>query len=510
MSKQAIQRIIIFMSIALLGIVSVQTYSIVQSIRLNGEQFDSNVRAALDHVVTRLEQAEIARTANQYDLPKITSNSEQVTIEEISSALRSGDQSEPRYSSAQHLLTDSNWMYSGAVFTHEKRTRKKGCNKEVFLSHFTTYFNHHSIVQDYPIVKRIDPKMLDELLLEELQQKGISIPYNYGLYSHRCDSFVMTVGQYPKGKQPDVQQASVLGLEDAKYQVKLFPSANHALGELMVHFPDRSGYVWSSVWLNLLGSILFTGIIIFGFYYTIQVILRQKQLSEMKSDFLSNMTHEFKTPIATISLATDAIGNASVIGNPDKLKRFINIIQQENRRMNGQVEKVLQMAQIDRREFQLKIKTIDAHALIAQAADNSSLQIEKRDGELIQDLQAENSYIQADETHFSNIINNLLDNANKYSPDRPEIRIQTRNVANGLELRVSDKGLGISKEARKNIFDKFYRVPTGNLHDIKGFGLGLSYVKAMMTAHGGHVDVKSEPGKGSTFILFFPFKQEEL
>ena len=228
----------------------------------------------------------------------------------------------------------------------------------------------------------------------------------------------------------------------------------------------------------------------------------------MKTDFINNMTHEFKTPIATISLASDSIVSPMILGNPEKVQRFANIIKQENKRMNSQVEKVLQMALIDKRDFSLKFTEVNLHEVIQAAVENITLRVEKRDGVVKPSLLATKPIIEGDLTHVANVINNLLDNAEKYSPDKPEISISTRDVSNGVEVTVQDNGIGISKEARKQIFDKFYRVPTGNLHDVKGFGLGLSYVKAMMTAHKGSVEVKSEPGKGSSFILTFPYQVE--
>jgi two-component system, OmpR family, phosphate regulon sensor histidine kinase PhoR len=244
------------------------------------------------------------------------------------------------------------------------------------------------------------------------------------------------------------------------------------------------------------------------FVYTINIIWRQKKVSEMKTDFINNMTHEFKTPIATISLATDSIINPGILSNPEKVQRFVNIIKQENKRMNSQVEKVLQMALIDKRDFSLKLVPINLHEVIQAALENINLRVEKREGSAKAILNATTPIVEGDLTHVSNMINNLLDNAEKYSAERPEITILSRNVPNGVEITVQDKGIGMSKEARKQIFDKFYRVPTGNLHDVKGFGLGLSYVKAMMTAHKGQVEVKSELGKGSSFMLTFPFHVE--
>ena len=230
----------------------------------------------------------------------------------------------------------------------------------------------------------------------------------------------------------------------------------------------------------------------------------------MKTDFINNMTHEFKTPIATISLASDSITNASIINNPDKIRRFAEIIKQENKRMNGQVEKVLQMALIERDTLRLNLTAVNLHEIITQALGNISLQVEKKEGIVSEILKAERPVVEGDMNHLSNVINNLLDNANKYSPEKPDITISTRNVSNGVEVTVSDKGIGMTKEAKKKIFEKFYRVHTGNVHDVKGFGLGLSYVKTMITAHKGSIDVKSEPNKGSSFILFFPFHVEDV
>jgi len=288
--------------------------------------------------------------------------------------------------------------------------------------------------------------------------------------------------------------------EKAEYAVQLFDNA----GKLTVFFPQKSSIIWGAVLMPLMAAILFTAIVISCFAYTIQVIFTQKKLSEMKTDFVNNMTHEFKTPIATISLAVDSITSPMILSKQDKVKRFAGIIKQENKRMLAQVEKVLQMALLDKKDFKLNLDFVDLHEVIEQAVTNSHLQAEKKGGFVTSKLQATQSRIEGDLTHISNIIHNLLDNANKYSREIPEIMVSTRDVPSGIEVVVKDNGIGLSKEARKNIFDKFYRVHTGNVHDVKGFGLGLTYVKTMMTAHKGQIDVKSELGKGSSFILTFP------
>lgn len=261
--------------------------------------------------------------------------------------------------------------------------------------------------------------------------------------------------------------------------------------------------------LHLMGSTIFTLIILITFIITMSIILRQKKMSEIKSDFINNMTHEFKTPIATISLAADSITNAKVIDSPDMIRYFTEIIKEENKRMNSQVENVLQMSLIDKRDFRFLIQETDIHDIIRRAVNNIGLQIEKREGNIETVLNAEQSMVLTDEHHFMNVLNNLLDNANKYSVEQPIIKIITENTPSGILIIVEDHGIGISKEEQFRIFDKFYRVHTGNIHNIKGFGLGLSYVKAVIQALGGKISLKSEVGKGSSFMIELPFKTFE-
>jgi two-component system phosphate regulon sensor histidine kinase PhoR len=221
------------------------------------------------------------------------------------------------------------------------------------------------------------------------------------------------------------------------------------------------------------------------------------------------MTHEFKTPISTISLACEVLRDPDMRQLPNQVDRYIGIIGEENKRLANQVEKVLQIATLDRGKFKLHISEVDIHKVITKAIKNIAIQIESRGGVLAASLDAQSPVIQVDEVHLTNIVFNLLDNANKYSPDKPEISISTENTSKGILIKISDKGQGISKENLAKIFDKFYRVPTGNVHNVKGFGLGLSYVKTIITAHHGDVSVKSEPNKGSTFTLFLPYVYEQ-
>jgi two-component system phosphate regulon sensor histidine kinase PhoR len=233
--------------------------------------------------------------------------------------------------------------------------------------------------------------------------------------------------------------------------------------------------------------------------------MNQKKISEMKSDFINNMTHEFKTPLATISVAADAIVNKKVIDDQLKVKHFVEIIKKENLRMNQQVETILQIARLDKSDFEFNFKVHDLHDLIDRAVQGMNLQVANRGGAIKVIKNASNSIVTCDVAHTFNLLSNLLDNANKYSTVAPQITIKTKNSSSGVWLAVSDKGIGMNKQVLQKIFERFYRVSSGNIHNVKGFGLGLSYVKAVVDANKGEIIVHSEPGKGSTFEVFFPF-----
>lgn len=275
---------------------------------------------------------------------------------------------------------------------------------------------------------------------------------------------------------------------------------------VVVVFPEIQNFIFSSLGWMIAGAILFTLIILAAFYITVRALIRQKKLSEIKSDFINNMTHELKTPLATISLAVDAIRNPKVVGNPDKLQYFSSIIKDENKRMNKQVETILQAALLDKQEVQLRLKELHVHEILANISDNFRLQMDERKGKLTIDPDAQNDLIEGDDVHITNMLSNLVDNAIKYSKEDvpPVIRISTLNYGKYLRVRLEDNGIGMSKETVSRIFEKFYRAHTGNIHNVKGFGLGLSYVRTMVDAHHGKIKVDSVPGKGSVFTVDLP------
>jgi two-component system phosphate regulon sensor histidine kinase PhoR len=251
-------------------------------------------------------------------------------------------------------------------------------------------------------------------------------------------------------------------------------------------------------------SVVVIFILIFSFYYITVNNLKQKKLSLIKNDFISNMTHEFKTPISTISLASEMLSDATIAQTQEKQQRYIKMIRDENKRLSVLVESILQTSILDKGEFKLKLSDVDIHEIINNAINNTQLLIGQRHGSIQTYLKAQKYKLQADKVHLTNIVFNLIDNAIKYSKEAPEISITTYNTAEGIMIQVKDNGIGISKENQRKIFDKFYRVPTGNVHNVKGFGLGLSYVLAVVLKHNGTISVNSELGKGSTFNVHLP------
>jgi two-component system phosphate regulon sensor histidine kinase PhoR len=504
MNKKAIWAIIGLMSAAVIGVVVLQMDLIRTAVRVNEERFEKNIYTALNTVTRRLEAEEnrevFNHSVNGYMAQYFQEGSDgRATLQASAEALIS--------------VNDPSRLSQGELLDELMAVVNNPCDSEPCLrrrdnTYRTLMVLFEQNMREIPLEERIKLKRIDHILQQELTNRGINTDYTYGVFSKEKRSFIIVDGHYVvEDAQPKEILPGYRNIFNSRYRVELFPEEMPSPGMLMIHFPERASFLWRSLWLNFLGAIVFTSIILFCFAYTINVIFRQKKLSSMKTDFINNMTHEFKTPIATISLAADSITSPLIAGKADKVSRFANIIKQENKRMNSQVEKVLQMALLDKRDFSLNISDVNMHDIIQNAVENITLQVEKKDGKAEAQLEASNPMVQGDATHISNIINNLLDNANKYSPEQPEIIVQTQNVPNGLEVQIKDHGIGMNKEQRKHIFDKFYRVHTGDLHDVKGFGLGLSYVKAMITAHQGQIDVKSELGKGSTFTLFFPFKQ---
>ena len=338
----------------------------------------------------------------------------------------------------------------------------------------------------------VNVTLLESYLLIESKNQNINADFEYGIFECTTDSFY--AGRYIDLKNP---------IKVQRLDVQAKPNENYYIGVL---FPKKKSYLQDDLKLLLFFSIVL--MVVIGFFtYTILVILKQKKLSEVKTDFVNNMTHEFKTPISTIALASDVLMRDDIIQNPERLKHYATIISEENQRLKNQVESVLQVSQIDSHKIALNLVEIDMNQLIQRIIKNFEPRISELNGKLELHLDAKKSKIEGDEIHITNILYNLLDNAIKYCDKTPLIIVTTANKHRGLEISVKDNGKGISKQAQKMIFEKFFRVPSGNLHDVKGFGLGLFYVKNMMKLHKGKITLQSSIGVGTMFTLWFHNKK---
>lgn len=340
----------------------------------------------------------------------------------------------------------------------------------------------------------INPKLLESFLIDEFEQHDILETFEYGIYDCFYDSIIYD-------KYVGLSQNQNTDPNHIEASQEKWDHDGHYFG---VYFPDREKQVLpqhSNISSTLILSSIVILMIVSALAYAISVILQQKRLSEVKTDFINNMTHELKTPISTIGLSAEVLAKDDIVEHPERIKQYAKIIQSENQRLENQVERVLQLAKLEKDKLNLVKSVLDVHELIREVQATFAINVKERNGSLSLRLNAENSNIEADPVHLSSVISNLLDNANKYSPEQPQISITSENQPGSILLHIQDHGKGMSKEEVRNIFDKFYRAPTGNLHDVKGFGLGLFYVKSIIDAHHGTVTVKSTPGKGSTFTL---------
>jgi two-component system phosphate regulon sensor histidine kinase PhoR len=349
-----------------------------------------------------------------------------------------------------------------------------------------------------PIEKRISRSQVDSLLKLNFKNYGINIDYKYGVITQLGDSTKLVLSN-----------TNMTVLDKSELKALLYPSDILPFKNfLTVVFPGSSYFLYKLILPQLILSAVFILIIIGSFVYTIRIIFLQKKFGGLIMDFINNMTHEFKTPISTIALASDAIAQPETLNNEEKLKKYNGIIQDENSRMKQQVDKILQMALLEERDYELNLSVIDLHELINNAVGNLSVRVENLGGKLETNLSASNYRIKGDVVHLINIINNILDNAIKYSPEGVHIIVQTHNEGSKIILSFIDNGMGIDEDDLKRVFDKYFRVPTGNLHDIKGFGLGLSYVKLMVEGHSGEIKIKSKPGIGTTVDITLPVIKE--
>lgn len=350
---------------------------------------------------------------------------------------------------------------------------------------------------DEPLRKRINAAWIDSLLRWELYNRGINLPFSDEISNANNDSLIFSNVANKLTEKPHFNG-------DGIYEIPIFgKELINDPGRIRLFFPDRNAHILSMMIYTISISGVLLLVLIFCFGYTIFSILKQKKISEMKTDFINNMTHEFKTPVSTIMIASEALKDSEVSTDSTRVHRLADIIYEENNRLGSHIERVLNIARIEKDDFKLEITSVDINELITDVLDSMSLKLQKYDAQVTLHLDATKDVIKADELHFSNVLYNLIDNAIKYSGGKPDITISTLNHNDQLLIRVADKGIGMNRDQQAKIFEQFYRVPTGNLHDVKGFGLGLSYVNTIVTRLGGRISVKSEKDKGSEFELKF-------
>jgi len=538
MNKKRFIGLVVLMGISLLGIVAVQYYWFHSAARVRNELFDRSVNEALTNASKRLQTMQDYPIVNQYffnDSLQWTLNPPppppppaKIHAQETTSYRIKVD---PKMNKIENEIRVFTSKRDSLITLHKTQVNdsliqfftQKKIEKSIQDSNLARIIVRDSLVLRPEFEKRIedkakqlkflakkivfemkdrhagrelDMKQIHHVLKKEFERKDIPIDFHFLVMAN--DSVIG--GDLPENVIPENVQT---------YQTGLFPYDVFRQNlKLNVFFPEKDSFVGRNMFWLLGLSLLFTFVILLTFTLSILFILRQKKISEMKSDFINNMTHEFKTPIATIGVAADSIVNEKVISEEEKVRYFAGMIKKENRRMNSQVEKILQIARMDRNNGDYHFEAVNAHELIEKAIQSISLQIEKRNGQIDTYLEASNPVVMTDATHFTNVIYNLLDNAVKYSSDKPEIVLRTSSVSKGISITVEDHGIGMNRAVQAKIFERFYRQPTGNIHNTKGFGLGLSYVKAVVDANKGSITVHSEAGKGSRFVIFIPYTLE--
>ena len=520
MKKSTIWGVAIVMGLSFLGLLFLQISYIEEMAKMKKEQFDESVMRSLYQASRNLEMNETLRY-----LEKDVNETERKAFRQDSVLARSGKLNDVIEHSHQFsVAADDGTVYSSfelktittkpanvpkAMILRSDKNSIEEAQKSLQAIVRNRYVYQKALLDEVvysilyqasekPLKERVNFKLLDHDINTELLNNGINIPYHFtvsttdGREVYRC---------------PDYSDEG----EEYSYTQALFcndPSPKG--GVVKIHFPDMNSYIFSSVRF-MIPAIVFTVVLLITFLFTIVVIFRQKRYTEIKNDFINNMTHELKTPISSISLAAQMLNDDSVSKSATMMKHLGGVINDESKRLRFLVEKVLQMSMFDRQTASFKKKELDLNELLESVAASFSLRVEHTGGKIYTEIEAVDSAIYVDEVHFQNAITNLMDNAVKYrKPEQPvDIYIKTWNDQNNLYFSIRDTGLGIKKENVKKIFDKFYRVHTGNVHDVKGFGLGLAYVKKIINLHEGEIRCESELGKGTKFVVSLPLLKEE-
>ena len=512
------------MSLSLIGIILVQLYWISISLDKNEEEFKYHVQQVLGNVSNTINEKELVSFYNYYNklIDSTGKIPKQEELKEIYFYERDKKTNETIIYT--NTLVAENYGINGSFFDKNAGSVNFG---KLLSKRKTEYFSGNSIddgnlqvrtlpdlsinksgsvtsldkanfevtfkdvVSLKPIQERVSVEQLGKYLKDELHKYGVKTPFEFGIYSN--------------GLATKIRSENFKYNSNTTYGIPILQdNEGMSMYQLLVSFPQKSKFVFSSLIGISTLSLLFTLVIVLTYSSALNQLIKQKQISEIKTDFINNMTHEFKTPIATINLALDAIKNPKIIEDKEKVQRYLQMIKEENKRMHAQVENVLRISKLEKNELDISKEPRDVTEIIEDAIEHVSLIVEDRQGIIHQHFNAQRSTILLNEVHFTNVLVNVLDNAIKYSPNAPVIDVFTENIKDFILIKIQDQGAGMSKVAQKRVFEKFYREHTGDLHNVKGHGLGLAYVKQIVEDHNGQIFVESEKGKGSTFIIKMP------
>lgn len=500
-------------SLSMVALIAIQVYWIKTSAETQQKRFDQKAMEVMSEVTDKLEREEAITSVTSrlfYDLRKEVPADSVYTLDQFplndpfQKQLIKKQENTSKQDPTKDLYNiqfeqpqqDDSTLF--IIRKTQKRVLSSRINFESQLKNKATLVNE--IVNELALIsvnyrdfdERVSYQQIDSLFKHELKESGLNTDYVFDILDAETQLLSFT-------------QDPLLGekLKHSPYRLSLFPNDFTESDSLLLYFPKQQSFLLKNSWEILALSFLLVLILILLFYSSLSTIFKQKQLSQVKNDFINNMTHELKTPISTIGLACEALRDKTISIDPNRRDNYVGMINEENKRLSILVDNVLKSAVWDSAELKLEQQNVNLHEIISKVSENFEIQISKRGGEMHLNLSAIQSEVIGDRVHLSNVFYNLLDNANKYSPEKPHITISTKEKGDLLIIQVKDQGMGISKENQKRIFEKFYRVSTGNLHDVKGFGLGLNYVKRIVELHQGSIDLKSQKGKGTTITLKF-------
>ena len=523
MNKLFFRLLVILMSLSLIGIILVQVYWFDKSFENSEEQFKYHVKQVLGNVAVKLQKNEQYSYYEMYNRLKDSTGKTPQKSDFLEFGYYQRDSRTNETIIYSNSINSEDYGISASFFdkkldsvklknytakrkteiyndnidnsgikqttTPDIKIEKSGRMDLLDDAQFEIFYKDIAAVK--PIQERVSNEMMQKLLSEELNEYGVKTPFEFNVYSNGLATKIKS-DRFRYDKQ-------------STYSIPFFiDNDGNNKYKLLLTFPQKKKFLFSELIGICILSIIFTLIIIIAYSSALNQLIKQRQISEIKTDFINNMTHEFKTPIATINLALDAIKNPKVIEDKEKVLRYLQMIKDENKRMHAQVENVLRISKLEKKELDINKESTNVHEIIEDAVEHVNLIVEDRNGLITTHLEATRTSVLLNDVHFTNVIVNVLDNAIKYSPEKPVIDIHTENVKDFIIIKIKDQGSGMSKAAQKRIFEKFYREHTGDLHNVKGHGLGLSYVKRIIDDHNSEIFVESEKGKGSTFIIKVP------